>query len=188
MYHISKDSRAQKSAELICKGLSECLKEKPLSKITITDINKKSFVSRATFYRMFDNIHDVFAYECDRVFLQIQKVIKENKNTDKKERIQMIAEKWFLHNTLFQTLVANNLDWIVLESHARNAEILKKLYSVPFNDDKKDDYFIAMLSSIIFSAISVFFRHGQTEKPEDIQETLCKCIEMINERFNKGNL
>ena len=56
MYHVSNDLRAKNSAELICRGLEKCLKEKPLNKIKISDIYSKSFVSRSTFYRLFDSI------------------------------------------------------------------------------------------------------------------------------------
>ena len=38
MYHVSKDLRARNSAELICSGLEECLKEKPLNKIRINEV------------------------------------------------------------------------------------------------------------------------------------------------------
>ena len=71
MYHISEDKRAVKSAELIWEGLEKCLAEKELKKIRISDINEKSYVSRATFYRLFDSIGDVLIYRCDRIFADL---------------------------------------------------------------------------------------------------------------------
>ena len=81
MYHIANDLRAKKSAELICQGLEECLKEMPLNKIHIVNIYKKCFVSRATFYRLFDTIEDVFAYECDLIREDTMKAVKTAKPT-----------------------------------------------------------------------------------------------------------
>ena len=46
MYHVSKDLRARNSAELICSGLEECLKEKPLNKIRINNALKHSGFSK----------------------------------------------------------------------------------------------------------------------------------------------
>lgn len=54
MYHIKNDKRARASTELICAGLLACMKEKPFARITITDVQRASTVSRSTFYRNFD--------------------------------------------------------------------------------------------------------------------------------------
>ena len=68
MYHIKNDKRAQASSELICAGLLACMKEKPFARITITDVQHASTVSRSTFYRNFDCLEDVLALLCDRGF------------------------------------------------------------------------------------------------------------------------
>ena len=68
MYHVSNDIRSKKSAELIWEGMETCLQEKSLDKLRITDIYQKSFVSRATFYRLFDSVQDVIAYKCDCIY------------------------------------------------------------------------------------------------------------------------
>ena len=77
MYHIKKDKRSQTSARLISEGLTKCLQKKDFSKITITDIQKESYVGRATFYRLFDKLPDVLAYQCDQVFEDVLQNIKE---------------------------------------------------------------------------------------------------------------
>lgn len=59
MYHISKDIRAQKSADYICEALMKCVKHKDFAEITVSDLNKKYGISRTTFYRLFDNTLDV---------------------------------------------------------------------------------------------------------------------------------
>lgn len=63
MYHIKNDKRAQASTELICAGLLACMKEKPFARITITDVQRASTVSRSTFYRNFDCLEDVLALQ-----------------------------------------------------------------------------------------------------------------------------
>ena len=64
MYHIKNDKRARASTELICAGLLACMKEKPFARITITDVQRASTVSRSTFYRNFDCLEDVLALLC----------------------------------------------------------------------------------------------------------------------------
>ena len=71
MYHIKHDKRAQASTELICAGLLVCMKEKPFARITITDVQRASTVSRSTFYRNFDCLEDVLALLCDLSLIHI---------------------------------------------------------------------------------------------------------------------
>lgn len=50
-----------RSRRLICDALLELLGEKPLGKITVTDIAKRADVNRGTFYLHYDNISDVIS-------------------------------------------------------------------------------------------------------------------------------
>ena len=49
MYHIKDDKRCEKSTELIISSVMELTKEKTLNEITISDVQERSTVSRATF-------------------------------------------------------------------------------------------------------------------------------------------
>lgn len=48
-----------RSRRLICDALLELLEEKPLEKITVTDIAKRADLNRGTFYLHYDNVNDV---------------------------------------------------------------------------------------------------------------------------------
>ncbi len=48
-----------RSRRLICDALLELLDEKPLKKITVTDIAKRADVNRGTFYLHYDHVNDV---------------------------------------------------------------------------------------------------------------------------------
>ena len=71
MYHIKHDKRAESSVELICTAVLELLETKPLGEITVSDVQRRSTVSRSTFYRNFDSLEDVLALLCDRGFDEI---------------------------------------------------------------------------------------------------------------------
>ena len=86
MYHIKNDKRAQASSELICAGLLACMKEKPFARITITDVQHASTVSRSTFYRNFDCLEDVLALLCDRGFQAGFSVRKKSRRVSPPER------------------------------------------------------------------------------------------------------
>ena len=184
MYHISKDARAKKSAELICLGLEKCLEEKPFNRISVNDIYKKCFVSRTTFYRLFDSITDVLSYECDNIFFERLKLAETHIASSKKEQALYIIKIWLTHKQLIRALVENNLGWILFETHRKNAELLKKLYPIHFASDLQLDYFISILSSFICSSLFVYFRHNESEILEDVYKIICDCISTINHSFN----
>ena len=111
---------------MICEGLGKCLEEKPFNKITVNDVYEKSFVSRATFYRLFDNLSDVLSYECDTLFAERLKLIENRTFSDKKEQALYCIRIWLSHTSLVKAIVDNNLYRILYDTHAKNADLLKK--------------------------------------------------------------
>ena len=185
MYHISKDARARRSAELICDGLESCLKEKPLNKIRVCDVYERSTVSRATFYRLFDGIQDVFAYACDKIRTDIMEAVKKLSFPSKRDHVLYCMQRWLAHEPLMKALVDNNLYGIFFESHMRNADILKQLYSIPAEDECKFECFASILASLTYAALSVYFRRRDNESLEEVYRTICSCTEHISNSFVK---
>ncbi len=109
MYHIPNDPRAKRSAELIRMGLEECLKEKSLPKIRVSDIYEKSFVSRATFYRLFDCTEDIFLYECDAIRADTVRIMATKQFGSSNQQAIYCIKRWLEHETLMKTMVDNNL-------------------------------------------------------------------------------
>ena len=187
MYHIANDMRAKKSAELICKGLEECLAEKPLDKIRVKDICDKYYVSRATFYRLFDCTNDVLSYECDMIRDDTVKAIESSSFKDKNEEVMFSIKRWLKHEAIVKAIVDNRLIGILYDSHMRNAERLKELYSVYYKDDHQFNYFVSILVSLIFAALSLHFQNGATESVEEVFGSVCKNASLIISNWEKGN-
>ncbi|MFR4008571.1 MAG: hypothetical protein ACLT0Y_04305 [Christensenellales bacterium] len=59
------------------------MQEKPFHKLRISDINQKSYVSRATFYRLFDSLQDVLVINATGFTASLKKrfeVMKSKQN------------------------------------------------------------------------------------------------------------
>lgn len=186
MYHIANDLRAKKSAELICQGLEECLKEMPLNKIHIVDIYKKCFVSRATFYRLFDTIEDVFAYECDLIREDTMKAVKTAKFKNKNEEVLFCIKRWLKHETLIKAMIDNRLVGILYDSHMRNAESLKEFYAIYYESDTQFNCFLSLLISIIFAALSIYFKEKGKTSVEEVFEAICYNTSKIIDSWKSG--
>lgn len=185
MYHVSEDKRAVKSAQLIWEGLEKCLEEKELAAVRVSDINEKSYVSRATFYRLFDSVQDVLMYECDCIFTEITMELSKGSFSSSKELFLFFIRQWLRQKALLKALVENNLTNILYETHMKNKELVKTIYVREANMSEQDaDYLVSVLTGIIPSVINVWYMHGQRESADEIFQRVCRCISAIDAVLN----
>lgn len=180
MYHISDDKRAQKSAELIWQGMEQCLQEKPFNKLRISDINQKSYVSRATFYRLFDSLQDVLIYECDQIYTQLAKALKSKTVHTKRDFFLLLIEKWMAQEVLIETLVENNLTGILYDTHMKNRNFMKAVFLKDSAlSERETDYMVSLLANIIPAAMNIWYQHGKTESPMEVYRAVGKSLNII---------
>lgn len=164
MYHIKQDKRAKASVELICAGLAECLREKPYDKISISDVQRASTVSRSTFYRNFDCLDDVLALMCDNCFA-------EAFAHGERDLRKAVFEYWFRNSELLEVLVSIRRTDILFDSFRRSAaglEVTKRL----IKDSDTYDYFISIIASVIMGILVTWVEHGRKESQKELQKRL----------------
>ena len=184
MYHISNDKRARKSAELIWQGMEQCLQEKPFQKLRISDINQKSYISRATFYRLFDGLQDVLVYACDRIYSQLADAVKEEAIHSRQEFFLLLIEKWMAQEVLIQTLVENNLTGILYDTHMKNRDFMKAIFLKDTAlSEQEADYMVSLLANIIPAAMNTWYRHGRNESPAEVYRAVGKSLHIIGKQL-----
>ena len=184
MYHISEDKRAQKSAELIWQGMEQCLREKPLSKLRISDINQKSYVSRATFYRLFDSLQDVLVYECDQIYKQLAEAIQHREVRSRRAFFLLLIEKWMAQEVLIETLAENNLTGILYETHMKNRHFMEAIFLKDASlSEQETDYLVSLLANIIPAAMNTWYRHGKQESPMEVYRAVGQSLNIIGSRL-----
>ena len=185
MYHVSEDKRAVKSARLIWEGLEKCLLEKALGKIRVADINEKSYISRATFYRLFDSIQDVLVYQCDCVFNEISMKLDNGSFSSSKDFFLFFVSQWLEQKVLIRALVENNLTNILYETHMKNRALINAIFIRECDTGDKDaDYLVSILTAMIPSVINVWYLHGRSESPDKIFQRVCNSISTIDSVLN----
>lgn len=187
MYHISNDKRAQKSAELIWQGMEQCLREKSFHKLRICDIHQKSYISRATFYRLFDDLQDVLVYECDQIYSQLAETVQNTEIHSKQDFFVLLVEKWMAQEVLIQTLVENNLTGILYETHMKNRDFMKKIFlKDTFLSEQEADYMTSLLANIIPAAMHTWYLHGRRETPVEVYRAVSRSLHMIGKQLWEG--
>lgn len=131
MYHIARDKRAERSAELLYKGLMDCMKKKSFSEITITDLQTASGVARTTFYRAFDNISDILYWKCDICFKTVLESAAPAMFTDEPALALHYFRYWIKHSDILELLIKINRQDIIYACHMKNADALQQRYGKP---------------------------------------------------------
>ncbi len=173
MYHIKNDKRSQTSARLICEAMERLLDNKTADKISITELQKESTVSRATFYRLFDRTEDVVAY---MYAMKVQEVYSKYNELDEEDRpsllyyfIEKIMENWRLFESIY---AAGDLS-MLFRIHQ---EDMPEIFHLKIGEGgiRRDlyDYYSAMLTGIIIGGLIAWIQHDRKETAQEIYEML----------------
>ena len=181
MYHIKSDRRSQKSAHFITEGLLACLKEKPLSMISITDLSKKSYISRSTFYRLFDNIEDVLVYMLENSFRELADSLEHNNTANLFTRaIEICYDNPDLIKVIFQ---ANKYDLLFTTYEKMMNIYLKNNEPASGQNRVKIYYNFAILAGLLIGTLHAWVKDGQKETIRELCSKASTSIEHLQRNF-----
>lgn len=166
MYHIKRDKRAEASVELICAAVLKLLEEKPFGEITVSDVQRRSTVSRSTFYRNFDGLEDVLALLCDRGFDEI------SAGSGAPVYIR-VFHYWFNNPAVLEALVRTGKTEILAESLKR---LMLRSDELPGMDEARLDYFAANIGYVMTGILATWMRRGRRESEAELARILADCF------------
>jgi AcrR family transcriptional regulator len=151
MYEFSDNKKASKSQKKIYKALRKILLRKPLSKITVADINNECGISRSTFYRNFNNVTDVltviFGWFYNNYFqLRLQKTNK----------VLFFFEYWYWHRDLIQILAEQNIG--IIES-----------CMIRHDQELKTNPYLLALKLSMSTSLLVAWAQSKRETPQEME-------------------
>lgn len=166
MYHIKQNKRAEASLELICTAVLELLGEMPFNEISISDVQRRSTVSRSTFYRNFDSLDDVLSLLCDRGFDEI--------STGGGAPVYLrVFHYWFNNPVVLEALVLNGKTDILAESLKK---LLLRSKELPRMDEARLDYFAANIGYVMAGILATWLHRGRRESEAELAEILSDCF------------
>jgi AcrR family transcriptional regulator len=185
MFHLRDDIRAERSAKMLYDGLMEVMQKKPLRKISVSDICTASTVSRATFYRNFDEVLDLLYWKCSQDFNEVLTSFTESEPDLKKEDvlINYVLRYWLQgeHIQLLSTIMDEGRLDIIYNSFVDNADIimdfLKKKGIVMDTEDYT--YFISVRAGFFVGMIRGWMENGRKQTPDEITEIISRQHENV---------
>lgn len=172
MFHIKADIRAQRSAELLYRGLLTTLKSKPFNKVTVADISRASTVGRATFYRNFDEIGDLLYWKCDQKFAEVlTSYVNDPHALDQKDQLlRTVLTYWMNDSDLLQLIFSIGRSDYISNSFTNHANIIidfLKDHSIPV-PNKYLDYFLTIRINVLVGLIQTWLKRGKQESVEEV--------------------
>lgn len=149
--------------DAITEALLQLLKNKPLDKISITEITNKAGVGRVSFYRNFASKEDILKKHTDEIterFVRNQKFKYDPKRF--KEYLVMLFEHLNDHKAYCILLYENNLLYLVKETFDKY--FLKKAAN------KKECFNQMFISGGLFNIFEFWLINGCQEQPAALSE------------------
>ena len=166
LYHIKDDKRMCASAGLISDALSRLLARCAFEDISITAICTEAGVSRATFYRLFDEPADVIAWRCEQFGEGLAKALGGH---DEREIAESFFSAWMANFALLDLIMRIHREDILYEAHSRHIDTIgPALLDVPH----VSDYHAQVLASVMVGALVAWERGGKRETPAQFVDAL----------------
>lgn len=183
MYHIANDKRATRSAENLYQGLIKCMETKTFQDISVTEVIRHSKSSRTTFYRLFDNIHDVLYWKCEQIMMETLSIKFMSSTIDTQKMFLIFISFWMQNQKLLKLLIQNDLTDILYQLHLDHIEEIKVIL---FTDERLSTYQQEYIASLLASMMPVVFKNWvkyPDQTAEEILSQLQENISIIKEIF-----
>ena len=182
MYHIKQDKRSQASAAEIVRGLQECLKTTPLKAVTVSDLHRVTGISRATFYRLFDNPEDVLIYQMDQMMIDSAQAYESNRHLSSDQLMEATIGLGLQNYEFLKALLENgrhDLLFRYTEMNFRKLDDQKGIF--PKDMDKAErEYVIAHVSMAMVATQITWARNGQQESAGDLLRYLKRYVKIMS--------
>ena len=182
MYHIPNDKRAERSAGKLCDGLLACLDEKQLIDVTVADVTRASGVSRATFYRLFDNTADILAWRCEGIVDESMERARQAEGMSHRSTFLFFGSTWLANRGLLEALIKNGRLDIVYNAHAQRMDDIREIFFAGEELEPAEEEFLsALLTAIMPAMFQVWMDHPELgqEEPLDLLQRSLRTLEEL---------
>ncbi|MEN6471097.1 MAG: TetR-like C-terminal domain-containing protein [Clostridiaceae bacterium] len=188
----SNDRRVRKTKALIRRSLTELLREKELSDISVSELTKLSDISRGTFYLHYNNVFDLFEQTENELVEDVGSIVLRHRGD----------EKWLSEPALLDLFryVASNADIFAVLLHVKETEFFPKLTLqlkpkstedwralLPGTEEAMFEYCYAFIANGCAALTRKWFDMGMRERPEVIAAFTRGLIDNLLDVVTRGS-
>lgn len=168
MYRIKDDRRILSSADKICNGLKECLKDRELSNISISEVTEKSGISRATFYRLFDTPVDVMAMICDNLASKAAEGLESVESKNMESLLSFMIEFLMNHSDTLECLLRSGRTDLLYSSFKKPFDTITKNHIQRGFTETEAIYARESIAAVLCSILFVWISNGKRESLDEL--------------------
>ncbi len=178
---MKNDVRVTMTKSLLRKGLYRCLSEKPISRITVTDLCKEAGVNRATFYNHYESPAMIIREVVGEVLMDMRILYYETKRLDENQSMEKAVEACLRYlderREPIRLLLSDNAENLTgrfcLDLIDKRLErFMDNLKGV--DQKRREELFLysVTVSSAIYALIKAWIIRDIKRKPEDVIRVL----------------
>jgi AcrR family transcriptional regulator len=183
---MSIDRRTKYTKRILQEALIELLKEKPITKITVTMLCKKADVNRSTFYSHYENQYDLLDKIAETVYADLKTYLNNNYLIDKslfqKETMKILLRYVQQNSEVFKMLVSHNGRYNFFDLVYR----LAREFSSEINIDSSDPQIEDLEEYILIFSISTSEAILKKWLNEGLKQSVDYMAELIMRLIYKG--
>lgn len=178
--------RVRRTRKLLREALIELIEEKGFDTLTIVELTERAMVSRAAFYRNYQDKYDlverIFAEAMEALFDTVAEPGTEHPPQDWVRFFDHVAKYERLYRAL---LGRNGSPWFVLKMRAVLIDLLKQYQRLPIwqtaagrhSNPNADEFVPNLLATMLVEAITWWLEEG---RPYSSQEMTTRCISLAS--------
>jgi AcrR family transcriptional regulator len=191
MSQQAKGLQARRTQKLLREALIELIEEQGFDKITVQQLVKRAMVSRATFYRNYQDkyalVEQIFAEAMEVLFNAVSEPETEHPPHNWVKFFEHIAEYERLYGAL---LGRQGSSWFVLKMRDVLADLVKEYQKLPVwqrSEDQpiypdEDEFVPDLVSTMFVEAITWWLEQGRQYTPQQMTE---RCVLLASAIFKE---
>src|SRR5512136_2824237 len=173
MTQLVKDLRVRRTQKLLREALIELIEERGFDALTVGEITERAMVSRAAFYRNYQDKYDLV----EQIFAEAMQALFKSVSEPETVHSPQIWVKFFEHiaeyDRLYRALLGRKgSPWFVLKMRASMVDLLKEFGRLPLTDrpiyPTSDELIPDLVATMVVEAITWWLEHGRPYPPQEI--------------------
>ena len=173
----NRDARVRYTRTMIKKAFFDLLRQKPINKITVTEICELAHINRSTFYKHYHDVYDIMEqFQADAADALVQFIMK-NKDQDPHVALLTVVTEFSRHYDLFSAIISSAAGGTFMQDLSQAC--FDSFHEEAVAKGQTNSYFYSSLNFSYYTGgisgvLSYWVKNGMQETPEEIANAISR--------------